>query len=217
MLCRFAFLAIPPLPSIDSAAGRPALFTNFVGTISESDFSSSYIIGFGSRLPDAGRRRIPPPTVKLEISRFPRKERACMPGSTTTPGRPSACAGALTRVAFRYTDSVGTQNQFSIAAQWLACTYPCRRFADTLTDACARLGADVVRYSFIAGTCTPYSLPVSRRTCVKTRKRSLTNSITSDSSHADCAIAHARARKCTASIGPEAFSHSLDPLPPLRP
>jgi hypothetical protein len=32
---------------------------------------------------------------------------------------------------------------------WLACTFPCRRFADILTDACARLGADVVRYSFI--------------------------------------------------------------------
>src|SRR5882762_8851210 len=35
------------------------------------------------------------------------------------------------------------------AAQWLACTFPCRRFADILADACARLGADVVRYSFI--------------------------------------------------------------------
>jgi len=53
-------------------------------------------------------------------------------------------------VAFRYTDSVGTREQSSIAAQWLACTFPYRRFADTLTDACARLGADVVRYSFIA-------------------------------------------------------------------
>ena len=41
------------------------------------------------------------------------------------------------------TDSVGTRNQFSIAAQWLACTFPCRRFADILADACARLGADV--------------------------------------------------------------------------
>ena len=38
----------------------------------------------------------------------------------------------------------------SIAAQWLACTFPCRRFADILADACARLGADVGRYSFIA-------------------------------------------------------------------
>jgi hypothetical protein len=73
-----------------------------------------------------------------------------MPGSSTTPGRPSACAGALGHIAFHYTDSVGTRNQFSIAAQWLACTFPCRRFADILTDACARLGADVVRYSFIA-------------------------------------------------------------------
>ena len=72
-----------------------------------------------------------------------------MPGSSTTPGRPSACVGALGHIAFHYTDSVGTRNQFSIAAQWLACTFPCRRFADILADACARLGADVVRYSFI--------------------------------------------------------------------
>jgi hypothetical protein len=72
-----------------------------------------------------------------------------VPGSSTTPGRPSACVGALGHIAFRYTDSVGTRNQFSIAAQWLACTFPCRRFADILAGACARLGADVVRYSFI--------------------------------------------------------------------
>ena len=72
-----------------------------------------------------------------------------MPGSSTTPGRPSACVGALGHIAFHYTDSVGTRRQFSIAAQWLACTFPCRRFADILTDAGARLGADVVRYSFI--------------------------------------------------------------------
>jgi hypothetical protein len=76
-------------------------------------------------------------------------EHACVPGSSTTPGRPSACVGALGHIAFRYTDSVGTQNQFSIAAQWLACTFPCRRFADILADACARLRADAVRYSFI--------------------------------------------------------------------
>jgi hypothetical protein len=53
-------------------------------------------------------------------------------------------------VAFRYTDSVGTREQFSIAAQWLACTYPYRRFAGILANDSARLGADVVRYSFIA-------------------------------------------------------------------
>ncbi len=72
-----------------------------------------------------------------------------MPGSSTTPGHPSACDDALGHVAFRYTDSVGTRNQFSIAAQWLACTSPCRRFAGILAEACARLGVDAVRYSFI--------------------------------------------------------------------
>ena len=72
-----------------------------------------------------------------------------MPVSSTTPGRPSACVTALGDIAFRYTDSVGTRDQFSIAAQWLACALPYRRFADILADACARLGADVVRYSFI--------------------------------------------------------------------
>jgi hypothetical protein len=45
-------------------------------------------------------------------------------------------------VAFRYTDSVGTREQFSIAAQWLAYTYPCRRFTCILTNARARLGVD---------------------------------------------------------------------------
>ena len=66
------------------------------------------------------------------------------------PGRLSACVDALGHVAFRYTDSVGTREQFSIAAQWLACTYPYRRFAGILASDSARLGADVVHYSFIA-------------------------------------------------------------------
>jgi hypothetical protein len=90
------------------------------------------------------------PTVRLEISRFPYKERAHMPGSATTPGRPGACDGALGRVAFRDLDGVGTRNINSFVAQWLAYAFPCRRFADVLAGACARLGADVVRYSFIA-------------------------------------------------------------------
>src|ERR1700737_1337481 len=82
-----------------------------------------------------------------------------MPGSSTTPGCPSACVGALGHIAFRYTDSVGSRHQFSIAAQWLACTFPYRRFADILADACARLGADVVRYSFIVGALPHPLLP----------------------------------------------------------
>jgi hypothetical protein len=73
-----------------------------------------------------------------------------MPGSQTTQGRFDTCAGVSDRVAFRVTYRVGTLSKITFAAQWLAYTLPCRRFADTLTDACARLGANVGRYSFIA-------------------------------------------------------------------
>jgi hypothetical protein len=52
------------------------------------------------------------------------------------------------RVAFRARNSVGARG-LAFAAQWLAYALPCRRFARVLTDANARLGADVDRYSFI--------------------------------------------------------------------
>src|SRR5207253_3171908 len=45
---------------------------------------------------------------------------------------------------------VGIRDYRPFAAQWLACTLPCRRFADVLANVCARLGADVGCYSFIA-------------------------------------------------------------------
>lgn len=83
-----------------------------------------------------------------EISRFPHKERPCVPGSSTTPGRRGARDCAPLRVALRVLNRVGTRNNTTIAAQWLAHTFPYRRFADHLTVACARLGADVVRYIF---------------------------------------------------------------------
>src|SRR5205807_9650820 len=87
-------------------------------------------------------------TVDCEISRFPRKERLHMPGSSTTPDRPGARDIASVRVAFRARNSVGTRG-LAFAAQWLAYALPYRRFVAVLTDANARLGADVDRYSFI--------------------------------------------------------------------
>src|SRR6516162_4364264 len=87
-------------------------------------------------------------TVDREISRFPRKERLHMPGSSTTPGRPGARDGAPVRVAFRTRNSVGTRG-LAFAAQWLAYALPYRRFVAVLADVNARLGADVGRYSFI--------------------------------------------------------------------
>lgn len=90
-----------------------------------------------------------PRLVRREISRFPRKERPCVPGSSTTPGSRGARARAPLHVAFRVLNRVGTRNYTTIAAQWLARTFPYRRVADHLAVACAQLGADVVRYSFI--------------------------------------------------------------------
>ena len=72
-----------------------------------------------------------------------------MPGSMTTPGCPSARVNALEHVAFHLVDGVGARIYATFAAQWLAYALPYRRFADALADVCARLGADVVRYSFI--------------------------------------------------------------------
>src|SRR5205807_8125729 len=87
-------------------------------------------------------------TVDCEISRFPRKERLHMPGSSTTPDRPGARDIASVRVAFRARNSVGARG-LAFAAPWLAYALPYRRFVAVLTDANARLGADVDRYTFI--------------------------------------------------------------------
>ncbi len=67
-----------------------------------------------------------------------------MPGSLTTPGCPSTRVGVLDHVAFRYLYSVGTQD-IPIAAQWLACAIPYRRFIAGLAATDARLGDDAVR------------------------------------------------------------------------
>jgi hypothetical protein len=72
-----------------------------------------------------------------------------MPGSPTAPGRPGARDGAPGRVAFHQQNSVGARFDVAFAAQWLAYVIPYRRFTCALADADARLGADVVCYSFI--------------------------------------------------------------------
>ncbi|HEX5934744.1 MAG TPA: hypothetical protein VFY63_11315, partial [Pseudorhizobium sp.] len=71
-----------------------------------------------------------------------------MPGSATTPGRAGPRDLAPARVAFRRGYGVGTRDNPSFAAQWLAYASPCRRFDHPLAGMIARLGASVVRYSF---------------------------------------------------------------------
>src|SRR5882672_2994187 len=51
-------------------------------------------------------------------------------------------------MAFHIRNCVGTRDDRSFAVQWLACALPYRRFAGALADVCARLRADVGRYSF---------------------------------------------------------------------
>jgi hypothetical protein len=83
--------------------------------------------------------------IELEISRFPCKERLYMPGSQTTQGRLDTRAGVSDRFAFRESYLVGTLSKITFAAQWLAYTFPCRRFTCILADAGARLGVIVDR------------------------------------------------------------------------
>ena len=62
----------------------------------------------------------------------------------------------------------------TFAVPWLAYALPCRRFAGALAGACARLGADVDRYSFtvrdlhpllLAGFAGALRKPTQKRTC----------------------------------------------------
>ena len=55
-----------------------------------------------------------------------------MPGSTTTPDRLGACNIVPSRVAFRQQNDVGTRDEGTFAAQWLAYALPCQRFAVAL-------------------------------------------------------------------------------------
>ena len=68
-----------------------------------------------------------------------------MPGSLTTRDRSGPCDAVSVRVAFRTQYGVGIPVDTTFAAQWLAYALPCRRFAETLADADARLGAGVGR------------------------------------------------------------------------
>src|SRR5260221_13587850 len=98
-------------------------------------------------------------TVDREISRFPRKERLHMPGSSTTPDRTVARDIASVRVAFRARNSVGTRG-LAFADQWLAYALPYRLFVAVLAEAHAPLGAAVDHYSFTVVDCHPLRLSV---------------------------------------------------------
>src|SRR6266404_1319035 len=79
VLCNSAFLSVPLLPFTGSAAGGPALFAGFAGTISESDFFAPFIIGYGLRpsrcgpgtASQGGDEDIPVPAQEVCVHAFP--------------------------------------------------------------------------------------------------------------------------------------------------
>src|SRR5215813_2302275 len=141
VLCSPAFLLVPALGSTGSAAGTlPALFVGFAATMAECDFSRSCIIGYGSSPSRHGPEQHANhsgcwSTVRSPGSRT-RSVRTCQ------GLRPRRVFGALAidaplRFAFRKQNCVGTRNDASFAARWLAYAHPCQRFAETLLSNCA--------------------------------------------------------------------------------
>jgi hypothetical protein len=72
-----------------------------------------------------------------------------MPGSLTTLGRPGARDCAPDVLPSAADNASASQRYVVFEAQWLAYALPYRRFTSAFADDGARLGADVVRYSFI--------------------------------------------------------------------
>src|SRR5258708_38376034 len=77
------FPSVPPLRSTGSAPAPSGLFADFIASMDRSDFCGSFVIGFDLfGLPDADRLAAANP----QISRFPNKELAYMPGSIDHAG-----------------------------------------------------------------------------------------------------------------------------------
>jgi hypothetical protein len=105
----------PALLSTGSAAGRPALFASFPGTMGESDFSDPCITVYGPGLHRAARR--PAGGGRIGDLRFPCKRRARMPGSIDDAERPGAHGHVPGPVAFCRLEGIGAPNGKSYAAR----------------------------------------------------------------------------------------------------
>jgi hypothetical protein len=131
LVCR-VFSSAPSLRSTRSGSGRPSPFAGFPATMKGSDFSSPYIIGFGSSpsrcgpvLSDPGRRRdlpVPAQGAYTHAGVYDRAE-----PSRHSRWRACPCCLPLNAQCRRPEGVV-------FAAQYPAYAHPCQRFTKTLTD-----------------------------------------------------------------------------------
>ena len=133
----------PPRPASRRRSGASRLLWRDLTSHARASSASA------PRLPDADQTAHRGPVAGREISRFPRRG-ACVHARVCDHAGPTGGSRKrLRRVAFRPRNGVGTRDNRTFVAQWLACTSPCRRFARALAGTHARLRADVVRYAFI--------------------------------------------------------------------
>jgi hypothetical protein len=115
---------------------RAALFGDFTGTMGESDFPWPFIIGLRVRPSRCGPLR--DAVSQRPASGYPGSRAGGFHACERSPdhaGPDGARHVALSRVAFRFLDSVGTLDHQHFAAQYSARVFPCQRFAGALADA----------------------------------------------------------------------------------
>ena len=162
------FPSASALRSTRSAAGCPALFAGFIATMAESDFSRPCITGYGSSPSRHGPAQYGDWPNESSPGCRAKSVRACQ------VLRPRRVARALA-IAHSNVLPSATQTASALGSSFLSRLngWPARTPTDaSLTS--SRMPAHGLGPMWIAtpssqGTCTPYSLPVSRRTCVKTR------------------------------------------------
>ena len=167
MCVRSVFPSGPVLGSAHSAAGCPTLFAGFIATTTESDFSGPFIIGYGSSPSRCGPARYCGWSGPRSPGSRAKSVRACQ---VLRPRR-VARALALTRSdmwpSATQTASAPGNSFLSRLNGW-----PARTPTDASPPS-SRMTAHGSGPMWFATpssqwTCTTYSLPVSRRTCVKT-------------------------------------------------
>ncbi len=139
-----------PLGSTLSAdrGAPPSLFERFSATISLSDFPPpciAVVLLSDSQRGPWGHL----PGVRGGISRLPCKQLPYV--HRVSRPRGGGIVLAIANGSMLPSDPTTTsapRSHFPFAAHYLARTYPCQRFACTLTSTHARLGVSMVRYSF---------------------------------------------------------------------